>query len=163
MDDSTIGSNMTRNKPGTAPVQSETVKAASTLVQAQPQNRQEAIHGRLAGMANQGKEPEKEVDVKAAKERKRVDPIALAEAKLKQKEAKLAESRNLLTQRKRKVRNSQLYVWGAMVESAYRQGDTQQRASLRKLAETYLIDERHRERSGFGFSRIDEEIAESKT
>ncbi len=94
--------------------------------------------------------------------RKRIDPIAAAEAKLKQKEAKLAESRNLLQQRKRKVRNGQLYVWGAMVESAYRYGDDEQRKLLRGLAETYLTDERHRERSGFGFTRVDSEREESK-
>lgn len=93
---------------------------------------------------------------------KRVDPLALAEAKLKQKEARLAESRNLLSQRKRKYRNSQLYVWGAMVESAYRHGDIEQRTLLKKLAETYLTDERHRERSGFGFGRLDVEREERK-
>lgn len=90
---------------------------------------------------------------------KRVDPLALAEAKLRQKEARLAESRNLLSQRKRKFRNSQLYVWGAMAESAYRHGDIDQ---LKKLAETYLTDERHRERSGFGFGRLDVEREERK-
>lgn len=162
MENSMHNGNTQYTRPETASAQAES-RPATTPAQTAAQKPPERAPEQVKEETGQTSAPKQATGAETAGERKRIDPIALAEEKLKQKEAKLAEKRNLLTQRKRKMRNGQLYVWGAMVESAYRHGDAGQRATLRKLAATYLTDERHRERSGFGFSRIDDERTESKT
>lgn len=93
----------------------------------------------------------------APEEKKRVNPLELAEQKIRQKEARLAESKNRLADRKRKARNGQLYVWGAMVEAAYSRGSEGDRTTIRAWADEYLTEKRHRERSDFGIFRLDKE------
>lgn len=107
-------------------------------------------------------DPERASGAETATKRKLVDPIAAAEESLRQKEAKLAEKRNSLTQRKRKARNSQLYVWGAMVEAAYLQGSDADRETVHSWAGKYLTEKRHLERSDFGLFRLDKERENTK-
>jgi hypothetical protein len=59
----------------------------------------------------------------------------------------------------RKERNSQLFVWGAMVESVYRNGDERQRILIQEWAAKHLTEERHRHRAKLGFERIEDEKA----
>jgi hypothetical protein len=59
----------------------------------------------------------------------------------------------------RKERNGQLFVWGAMVEGVYRDGNAHEREQLRQWAKRKLTDHRHLKRSEIGFARIEDEAA----
>ncbi len=50
----------------------------------------------------------------------------------------------------RKERNGQLFVWGAMVEGVYRDGNPQEREQLRQWAKRKLTDHRHLKRAECG-------------
>ncbi len=63
----------------------------------------------------------------------------------------------------RKERNGQLFVWGAMVEGIYRDGNAQDREQLRQWAKRKLTDHRHLKRAECGFARIEDEAAEMKS
>ena len=116
-----------------------------------------ALEGMERAQEDIGPEGAEDMPPAAPDEKKRVNPLELAEQKIRQKEAKLAESKNRLADRKRKARNGQLYVWGAMVEAAYSRGSEADRTTIRAWADEYLTEKRHRERSDFGIFRLDKE------
>jgi hypothetical protein len=59
----------------------------------------------------------------------------------------------------RKERNGQLFVWGAMVEGVYRDGNANEREQLRQWAKRMLTDNRHLKRAECSFARIEDEAA----
>jgi hypothetical protein len=61
----------------------------------------------------------------------------------------------------RKERDGQLFVWGAMVEAVYRDGDAQARDRLRGWAKGKLTDKRHLQRAENGFARIEDVAADT--
>ena len=83
--------------------------------------------------------------------------------RIRQLEARLERERSRESDASRKERNGQLFVWGAMVEGAYRDGNEQDRELIRKWATRYLTDKRHLQRCKFGFTRVEEEKATSET
>jgi hypothetical protein len=57
-------------------------------------------------------------------------------------------------------RNRQLFVWGAMIEGVYRDGNAEEREELRQWAKRKLTDHRHLKRAECGFARIEDEAVE---
>ncbi len=90
------------------------------------------------------------------------DPGKKRRARIEKAKAKLQRDiarDNIAT---RKERNEQLFVWGAMVEGIYRDGNAQEREQLRQWARLKLTDRRHLKRAECGFARIEDEAAEVK-
>lgn len=90
-----------------------------------------------------------------------VDPAKQRREKIKQMEARLQRAIARDNAASRKERNGQLFVWGAMVEGIYRDGDAQERKQLRLWAERKLTDKRHLQRAENGFARIEDEAADT--
>ncbi len=91
------------------------------------------------------------------------DPGKKRRARIEKMKAKLQRDiarDNIAT---RKERNGQLFVWGAMVEGIYRDGNAQEREQLRQWAKRKLTDRRHLKRAECGFARIEDEAAEVKS
>ncbi len=91
------------------------------------------------------------------------DPGKKRRARIEKMKAKLQRDiarDNIAT---RKERNGQLFVWGAMVEGVYRDGNAQEREQLRQWAKRKLTDHRHLKRAECGFARIEDEAAEVKS
>ena len=85
------------------------------------------------------------------------DPGKKRRARIEKMKAKLQRDiarDNIAT---RKERNGQLFVWGAMVEGVYRDGNAQEREQLRQWAKRKLTDHRHLKRAEIGFARIEDE------
>ena len=92
-----------------------------------------------------------------------LSPSAKRRERIRQLEARLERERSRENAATRKERNSQLFVWGAMVEGVYRNGTDYERQQVRQWVQKHLSDNRHRQRAEFGFARIDEEKADSAT
>ena len=90
-----------------------------------------------------------------------VDPAKQRREKIKKMEARLQREKARDNTATRKERNRQLFVWGAMVEAVYRDGDGQERDRLRRWAKGKLTDKRHLQRAENGFARIEDEAAEN--
>lgn len=157
MENEANNGNTEHKRPENASAQTEATKPATTPAQATAQKGPERAPEQSAKATEQTSAPRQSTGAEKATEGKRIDPLAVAEAKLKQKEARLAEKRNNLTQRKRKARNGQLYVWGAMVEAAFLKGNDADRRTVRTWAKEYLTEARHVERSEYGLFRLDKE------
>lgn len=157
MDNAANNGNAEHRRPESTSAPVEANKPATTPAQPTAQGPQGSAPEQAARVAGRDDTPKHATGAETATEGKRIDPLAVAEAKLKQKEARLAEKRNSLTQRKRKARNGQLYVWGAMVEAAYAKGSDADRRTVRAWAKEYLTEARHVERSDFGLFRLDKE------
>ncbi len=89
-----------------------------------------------------------------------VDPAKNRQEKIKKMEARLQRAIARDNAASRKERNGQLFVWGAMVEGVYRDGDAQERDQLRRWAKRKLTDQRHLQRAENGFARIEDEAAD---
>ena len=92
-----------------------------------------------------------------------LSPSAKRRERIRQLEARLERERSRENAATRKERNGQLFVWGAMVEGVYRNGNDHEREQVRQWVQKHLSDNRHRQRAEFGFARIDEEKADSAT
>ncbi len=89
------------------------------------------------------------------------DPGKKRRARIEKMKAKLQRDiarDNIAT---RKERNGQLFVWGAMVEDVYRDGNSQEREQLRQWARLKLTDRRHLKRAECGFARIEDEATKA--
>ncbi|MDR1535338.1 MAG: DUF3847 domain-containing protein [Planctomycetota bacterium] len=89
------------------------------------------------------------------------DPAKQRWEKIKRMEARLQREKARDTTATRKERNGQLFVWGAMVEAVYRDGDALERARPRGWAKRKLTDKRHFQRAENGFARIEDEAADT--
>lgn len=89
-----------------------------------------------------------------------VDPAQKRRAKIKKLEAQLQREIARDSKATRKERDGQLFIWGAMVEGVYRDGDAQERDLLRQWANRKLTDQRHLQRAENGFARIEGEAAD---
>jgi hypothetical protein len=89
------------------------------------------------------------------------DPAKQRREKIKKLEARLQREIARDNAATRKERNGQLFVWGAMVEAIYRDGDGQERDRLRGWAKRKLTDKRHLQRAENGFARIEDEVADT--
>jgi hypothetical protein len=90
-----------------------------------------------------------------------VDTAKQRRKKIKKLEARLQREITRDNIATRKERNGQLFVWGAMVEAVYRDGDAQERDWLRQWAKRKLTDKRHLQRAENGFARIEDEAADT--
>jgi len=90
-----------------------------------------------------------------------VDPAKHRREKIKRLEARLQREKARDNVATRKERNGQLFVWGAMVEAVYRDGDGQERDRLRGWAKRKLTDKSHLQRAENGFSRIEDEATDT--
>ena len=90
-----------------------------------------------------------------------LSPSAKRRERIRQLEARLERERSRENAATRKERNGQLFVWGAMVEGVYRNGNDHEREQVKQWVRKHLTDSRHRQRAEFGFARIDEEKADS--
>jgi hypothetical protein len=88
------------------------------------------------------------------------DPGKKRRAKIAKIKAKLQREIARDSTASRKERDGQLFVWGAMVEGIYRDGNAQEREQLRQWAKRKLTDRRHLKRAECGFARIEDEAAE---
>lgn len=77
--------------------------------------------------------------------------------RIRQLKNRIQRETSLLSTQARKTRNGQLISLGVMVEAAYRNGDPEQRRTIREWAEKYLTDERNRVRVEAGFDRLGKE------
>ncbi len=89
------------------------------------------------------------------------DPGKKRRARIEKAKAKLQRDIARDNIASRKERNGQLFVWGAMVEGVYRDGNTQEREQLRQWAKRKLTDHRHLKRAECGFARIEDEAAKA--
>ena len=89
------------------------------------------------------------------------DPAKKRREKIKKLKARLQREEALDNAATRKERDGQLFVWGAMVEAVYRDGDAQERDRLRGWAKRKLTDKRHLQRAENGFARIEDEVEDS--
>jgi hypothetical protein len=89
------------------------------------------------------------------------DPAKQRREKIKKLEARLQREIARDSAATRKERNGQLFVWGAMVEAIYRDGDDQERDRLRRWAKRKLTDKRHLQRAENGFARIEDEAVDT--
>jgi hypothetical protein len=89
------------------------------------------------------------------------DPAKQRREKIKKLEARLQREIARDNAATRKERNGQLFVWGAMVEAVYRDGDTQDRDRLRGWAKRKLTDKHHLQRAENGFARIEDEATDT--
>ncbi len=89
------------------------------------------------------------------------DPGKKRRARIEKMKAKLQRDIARDNIASRKERNGQLFVWGAMVEGVYRDGNAQEREQLRQWAKLKLTDHRHLKRAECGFSRIEDETAKA--
>jgi hypothetical protein len=89
------------------------------------------------------------------------DPAKQRREKIKKLEARLQREIARDSAATRKERNGQLFVWGAMVEAIYRDGDDQERDRLRGWAKRKLTDKRHLQRTENGFARIEDEAVDT--
>jgi hypothetical protein len=87
------------------------------------------------------------------------DPGKKRRARIEKQKAKLQRDIARDSIATRKERNGQLFVWGAMVEGVYRDGNTHEREQLRQWAKRKLTDHRHLKRAEIGFARIENETA----
>ncbi len=87
------------------------------------------------------------------------DPGKKRRAKIETAKAKLQRDIARDNIASRKERNGQLFVWGAMVEGVYRDGNTHERQQLRQWAKRKLTDHYHLKRAEIGFARIEDEAA----
>ncbi len=87
------------------------------------------------------------------------DPGKKRRARIEKQKAKLQRDIARDSIATRKERNGQLFVWGAMVEGVYRDGNTHERDQLRQWAKRKLTDHRHLKRAEIGFARIENEAA----
>ena len=85
------------------------------------------------------------------------DPGKKRRAKIEKAKAKLQRDIARDNIASRKERNGQLFVWGAMVEGIYRDGNAHEREQLRQWAKRKLTDHRHLKRAECGFARIEDE------
>ena len=102
----------------------------------------------------------RETNTKARKdggENRLVSASAKRRERIRQLEARLERERSRESETSRKERNGQLFVWGAMVEGVYRNGNDQERELIRQWASKHLTDKRHIQRVEIGFARIEEE------
>ncbi len=126
-------------------LQNETIVSAST----------EQVGGIIPGVAsrqstNAAHVPPVAMEDFAAPGKRRRARIEKMKAKLQRDIAR----DNIAT---RKERNGQLFVWGAMVEGIYRDGNVHEREQLRQWAKRKLTDHRHLKRAEIGFARIEDE------
>ena len=89
-----------------------------------------------------------------------VDPAKHRQEKIKKLAARLQREIARDNTATRKERNGQLFVWGAMVEGIYRDGNAQERDQLKQWAKRKLTDKRHLQRAQNGFARIEGETTE---
>ena len=89
------------------------------------------------------------------------DPGKKRRAKIEKMKAKLQRDIARDNIASRKERNGQLFVWGAMVEGIYRDGNAQEREQLRQWAKRKLTDHRHLKRAECGFARIEDEATKA--
>lgn len=157
MENVTSNSNTEHKRPEQGSAQADATRPATTPAQTAAQKPPEKAPEHAARVSGRDDAQEGVTGAETVTEGKRIDPLAVAEAKLKQKEARLAEKRNSLNQLKRKARDGQLFVWGAMVEAAYAKGSDADRVTIRAWAKKYLTEARHAERSDFGIFRLDKE------
>ncbi len=87
------------------------------------------------------------------------DPGKKRRARIEKAKAKLQRDIARDNIASRKERNGQLFVWGAMVEGIYRDGNANEREQLRQWAKRKLTDSRHLKRAEIGFTRIEDETA----
>jgi hypothetical protein len=87
------------------------------------------------------------------------DPGKKRRARIEKQKAKLQRDIARDSIATRKERNGQLFVWGAMVEGVYRDGNTHEREQLRQWAKRKLTAHRHLKRAEIGFARIENEAA----
>ena len=88
------------------------------------------------------------------------DPAKQRREKIKRLEARLQREKARDNTATRKERNGQLFVWGAIVEAVYRDGDAQERDRLRRWAKQKLTEKRHLKRAENGFARIEDEAVD---
>ncbi len=88
-----------------------------------------------------------------------VDPAKHRREKIEKLKARLQREIARNSTASRKERNGQLFIWGAMVEGVYRNGNAQERQQLRQWATQRLTDPRHLKRAEIGFARIEGEAA----
>jgi hypothetical protein len=88
------------------------------------------------------------------------NPAARRKERIRQLQARLEREQNRDNAASRKERNGQLFVWGAMVEGVYRDGDAREREQLRRWAKRKLTDKRHLKRAENGFARIEDGAAD---
>jgi hypothetical protein len=88
-------------------------------------------------------------------------PAARRKERIRQLQARLEREQNRDNAASRKERNGQLFVWGAMIEGVYRDGDIREREQLRRWAKRKLTDKRHLKRAENGFARIEDEAADT--
>ena len=115
----------------------------------------EQIGGIVPGVAS--KQPKNAAPVPSVAMPDFDDPGKKRRARIEKAKAKLQRDiarDNIAT---RKERNGQLFVWGAMVEGIYRDGNAQEREQLRQWAKRKLTDHRHLKRAEIGFARIEDE------
>jgi hypothetical protein len=97
--------------------------------------------------------------------RSRGDALASAATKRRERirrlEARLERERSRENAASRKERNGQLFIWGAMVEGVYRDGNANEREQLRQWAKRMLTDHRHLQRAEIGFAHIEEDTTEN--
>ncbi len=91
-----------------------------------------------------------------------VDPAKHRREKIEKLKARLQREIARNSTASRKERNGQLFIWGAMVEGVYRNGNAQERQQLRQWAKQRLTDPRHLKRAETGFARIEDEAAENE-
>ncbi len=89
------------------------------------------------------------------------DPGKKRRARIEKAKAKLQRDIARDNIASRKERNGQLFVWGAMVEGIYRDGNAQEREQLRQWAKRKLTDHRHLKRAECGFARIEDEATKA--
>ncbi len=89
------------------------------------------------------------------------DPGKKRRARIEKAKAKLQRDIARDNIASRKERNGQLFVWGAMVEGVYRDGNAQEREQLRQWAKRKLTDHRHLKRAEIGFARIEDEATKA--
>jgi len=77
--------------------------------------------------------------------------------RIRELKARLQREQSRFTSQTRKERNRQLYVFGAMVEVAYRDGTDEQRRTVMEWIEAFLTEDVHRKRARAGVERIDAE------
>ncbi len=115
------------------------------------------IDGIVSGVANS--QPESAASVPPVEIAGFDDPGKKRRARIEKAKAKLQRDIARDSIATRKERNGQLFVWGAMVEGIYRDGNTNEREQLRQWAKRKLTDHRHLKRAEIGFARIEGEAA----
>jgi len=87
-------------------------------------------------------------------------PAARRQARIRELKARLLREQSRFNSQTRKECNRQLFVFGAMVERAYKAGTDGQRRTVAEWIEVFLTDDQHRIRARDGLERIDAERSE---